>query len=73
MKGIPAGSMVEGIPGVRNVITVSRLIPHGASLVQRDDSSQVVPPLLSASISGAVESNTELPGVTLISVSSLVS
>lgn len=53
---IPAGSMVEGISRVRYVIAVSRLIPHGASLVPREDSSQVPPPFLS--ISSAVESDT---------------
>lgn len=38
--------MVEGISRVRDVIAVSRLIPHGASLVPSDDSSQVPPPFL---------------------------
>lgn len=43
---------------MRYVIAVSRLIPHGASLVPRDDSSQVFTKLfLSAFYFSAVESD----------------
>lgn len=33
LDSVPAGCMIEGISGVRYVIAVSGLIPHGASLL----------------------------------------
>lgn len=72
---VPAGCMVEGISRVRYVIAVSRLIPHGASLVPDDDSSVTVKcrrRFFLLSISSAVESDTGC-WESLISDSSLLS
>lgn len=57
---------------MRYVIAVSRLIPHGTSIVPRDQSSQVLPPFVSASISSALQSD-RLLGVLFISDAPLLS
>lgn len=63
---VPAGRVIEGTTGLRNVVAVSRLVPHGSSIiVPRDQSSQAPPPFPSA-----VQPD-GLLGVQFISVASL--